>query len=392
MVSVRLFPLEHKKAMHIGIAFKYDEAVKAHIKKLAGVLWTSTHSCFYIADSPGNKSRLYQHLAQQNYTVFSKEIQTGSERRFKREETLRKKLGRSGIKYLWEFVNFLRGKRYSESTVRTYYNFVLKFLSFQTKPVAEITNRDVELFVEEVIAGRGYSISSHRQCISALKLFAELHPQAIFDAEKFETPKKSMYLPSVLSREEVIDLLRSTRNLKHRAVLALIYSSGLRIGELLKLQLKDIDIDRRQILIRQAKGRKDRYAILAESYLPLLYNYMATYKPSKLFVEGKDGKAYSSSSVRSFLKYSCNRAGIYKPVSPHTLRHSFATHMLENGIDIRYIQELLGHSRPETTMIYTHVTEKSLKKIKSPLDVTVAELEKLGKNDKNLRLSRKLFD
>lgn len=134
--------------------------------------------------------------------------------------------------------------------MRTYYNFVYQFLEFQKKDPSELTNRDVELFIEKVIAKKGYAISTHRQCISGLKHFALLHTQTKIDPEIIKSPKKSTYTPTVLSKEEVLDLLRATRNLKHRAVLALIYSSGLRIGELLNLKLADLDVDRKQVHVR----------------------------------------------------------------------------------------------------------------------------------------------
>lgn len=151
--------------------------------------------------------------------------------------------------------------------------------------------------------------------------------------------------------------------------MALIYSAGLRISELINLELRQIDVDRRQIIIKNAKGRKDRNVILAKSFIPVLNNYLNTYRPKVYFTEGKIGGKYSPESIRAFLKRSCQAAKISKNVTPHTLRHSYATHLLENGIDLRYIQELLGHAKPETTMIYTHVAKKDLLQIESPLDI-----------------------
>ena len=188
-----------------------------------------------------------------------------------------------------------------------------------------------------------------------------------------ERPRRSKRLPLVLSKEEVISLIQVTRNLKHRTCIALIYSCGLRISELINLELRDIDIERRQLLICQGKGRKDRYIILAESFLPLMRNYLTTFQPERYFIEGRPGKTYSATSIRKFLKASCQRARIYKRVTPHTLRHSYATHLLESGVDLRYIQELLGHAKPENTMIYTHVAKKDLLSIGSPLDLIVNE-------------------
>jgi site-specific recombinase XerD len=219
------------------------------------------------------------------------------------------------------------------------------------------------------------SISSQRQLISAIKLFKAFYPECKIDDLKLTRPKKSKILPTVLSKEQIIDLLRCTKNLKHRAILAMIYSAGLRISELLNLQLNNIDIDRRQIIVKNSKGRKDRMIILAESFIPLLLNYVNSYSPKKYFVEGAAGEQYSAESIRSFLKKSCVAANIQKRVTPHTLRHSYATHLLENGIDLRYIQELLGHAKPETTMIYTHVSKKDLLKIESPLDLALKGLK-----------------
>ena len=181
-------------------------------------------------------------------------------------------------------------------------------------------------------------------------------------------PKKDRKLPVVLSPEEIMTLLQVTKNLKHRTVIAMLYGSGLRIGELVDLKLSCFDFDRRLIHVRNSKGRKDRYTSIAESCIPLLQNYYGTYRPKEYLIENPKGGKYGPGSIRSFLKRSCELAGITKKVTPHTLRHSYATHLLENGTDLRYIQELLGHSRPETTMVYTHVRRKDLQAIRSPLD------------------------
>lgn len=379
MEQVKLFPLQHNNVLQIGIAFKYNTALKAHLKELPQVIWSKTHSSFYVEFTQENKAKLYRHLQKFDCSIDYSALQSYSISP-KIEEDLK------------EFSSYLEGKRFSSSTIRTYCSFISKLLKFKQKPIAEYTNRDMELFIEKKIAKKGYSISTHRQCISALKQFEKLHKLDALNIDEIDRPNKSKYLPVVLSKEEVIDIFRATRNLKHRTLLILIYSSGLRIGEALSLRLQDIDVDRRQIYVRNGKGRKDRHVVLAESFIPLLYNYITTYKPQELFIEGKDGQPYSSSSVRSVLKLACSRAKIKKHVTPHTLRHSFATHMLENGIDLRHIQALLGHSRPETTMIYTHVSQHDLMKIKSPLDVTLKQLADTDKNPENLRLSRNIFD
>lgn len=390
-MKIRLYPFHHRNSLQIGIEFPFSQEVKDHLKEFPGVKWSQTHRCYYIEYSLENQANFFEHLRKKQWYVDYSELKKVKPESIS-EKSPSSTLDHKTFQLFKEYKEYLMGKRYSESTIRTYCNFIMKFLEFQSEHPKDLIPRDIERFVEKNIAEKGYSISTHRQCISALTHFFTLFQVGEIDPENIARPAKSKYLPGVLSKEEIIDLLRATRNLKHRAILALIYSSGLRIGELLKLKLKDIDIDRRQVKINMAKGRKDRYSILAESFLPLLFNYMSTYKPKVYFVEGQNGGMYTASAVRSFLKESCLRAGITKRVTPHSLRHSYATHMLENGIDIRYIQELLGHSRPETTMIYTHVAQKDLSRIKSPLDVMLKELSEKDKGDPNLRLSRKFLD
>lgn len=380
MKKVILRPLFHRDQLQIAIDFKFDEEVKAHVKNFQKMKYSKTHSCFYISFSSENKRELYRHLQQKQWFVDYSALQ-GVTVPKPAEIVKLPVFSRSQKKLLHEYVSYLRGQRLSESSVRTYYSFILKLVDFVgDKPLDGIVQRDLELFVERKIAAKEYAISTHRQCMSAIKHFLDLHPEIPVASLDLKRPPKSRYLPTVLSKEEVIRLLTATRNLKHRAILALIYSSGLRIGELLNLRLRDLDVERRQVFIRNSKGRKDRVVVLAESILPLLHNYISTYTPKEFFTEGRDGVKYHAESVRAFLKESCNRARITKKVTPHCLRHSYATHMLENGIDIRYIQELLGHSKPETTMIYTHVSRKDIMKISSPLDVTVRELKKAAQD------------
>ena len=172
----------------------------------------------------------------------------------------------------------------------------------------------------------------------------------------------------------------------------MLYSCGLRVSELINLKLTHINIDRRQVLIKNSKGRKDRYVGLSERFLPLLKNYLVSYNPSTYLIEGKPNQTYTAGSVRKLIAKSCQKAKIYKKVTPHTLRHSYATHLLEQGVDLRYIQELLGHARPETTMIYTHIARKDLLNIKNPLDSAIQQLEKTYKSEQKFLLSRNIND
>jgi len=392
MRTIRLFPFHHREELQIGITYKFDFELNEFIKNMEGMRWSRTYSCFYLQYSVNNKKRIYHILRKIGSIIDYSALQNLKIGTLESSQIQNSDLNQHQIEILQEFKNYLIGHRFSKSTLKTYTTFVQRFIEFQKENLDAITNRSIELFIEKEIAGKNYAVSTHRQCVSALKHFATLHRFPELEAEQIKSPRKSKYLPVVLSKEEVIDLLRATRNLKHRAIFALLYSSGLRVGEAINLKQKDMDIDRRQISIRLGKGRKDRVVIMAESFIPLLLNYLGTYRPQNYFIESPQGGLYSSSSIRAALHHACKLANIKKKVTPHTLRHSYATHMLENGIDLRHIQSLLGHSKPETTMIYTHVTQKELMKITSPLDVSLKALSNSDKKDENMRLSRNISD
>ena len=184
-----------------------------------------------------------------------------------------------------------------------------------------------------------------------------------------ERPRKKEKLPKVISKEEVIRMIDHTSNLKHKCIISLLYSAGLRRSELLNLKPTDIESDRMLIRVEQAKGNKDRYTILSEKLLVNLRTYYKIFRPKNYLFESYKATKYSASSVLKIVKSAAERVGIKRTVTPHMLRHSFATHLLENGTDIRYIQELLGHSSTKTTEIYTHVAKTNFNNIKNPLDL-----------------------
>ena len=184
-----------------------------------------------------------------------------------------------------------------------------------------------------------------------------------------ERPIKDKKLPIVLSKENVLKLIDSTNNIKHRCVISLLYSAGLRRSELINLKLEDIDSSRMLIRVDDAKGNKDRYTLLSKNALVDLRKYFIEFLPKIYLFEGQYGGKYSPNSVGKIVTTAAITAGIQKKVSPHTLRHSFATHLLESGTDLRYIQLLLGHSSTKTTEIYTHVAKSSFDSIKNPLDL-----------------------
>jgi len=374
----------HKNRLVCLVLFKYNDPIIAQLRSLKTYTWSKSLRGWISSFSDEKVTEIQKVLHQKARVVLDASVQLPLLRKGLRKS---RKLTEENTCIIRQFVRYLHGKRYSESTVKTYVSFVADFIDhIQPKPIATLTNRDVELFLEAIFVPKNYSISSQRQFVSALKLFTSFYPDCTIDELKLTRPKRSKILPTVLSQEEIIDLLRSTKNLKHRSVLAMIYSAGLRISELIHLELKHIDIDRRQIIIKNSKGRRDRHVILSERFIPLMLNYIRSYKPKRYFVEGLvAAKPYAAESVRGFLKRSCKVAGITKRVTPHTLRHSYATHLLENGIDLRYIQELLGHAKPETTMIYTHVRKKDLLQIKSPLDIA---LEGMTESDQKVNYTR----
>ncbi|MCL7765332.1 site-specific integrase [Polaribacter sp. Z014] len=352
------------------------------MRKIPDATWSRSLKSWYVKDTEENLALILKTF---------KDIATVDSSKLQKKELFKRNLTEDQKKLLNNFYLYLKGKRYSDSTIQTYTFFVADFVNFHTKtPLDELNNRSVELFIEKVFIERDYSVSSQRQFISALKIFIIFYPQTQINDLVLERPKKSRKLPNVLSQEEVLEIIRCTQNLKHRAILALIYSCGLRISELVNLELVDFHIERKQLIIKNGKGRKDRYVSLADSFLPLLSNYYYSYKPNKYFVEGQKGGKYSTESVRQFLRKSCAKARIKKTVTPHTLRHSYATHLLENGVDIRYIQSLLGHAKPETTMIYTHVQRKDLMEIQNPLDIALQKLNKNDKDKENVLLSRNI--
>ena len=369
----------HRKNNQLLIKFDYDETLISLVRSVNGTSWSKSLKAWYLIYTAENLAiilKLFEGITKIDLSGISKKVG------FKRDLTPEQK------KILNNFYLFLKGKRYSQSTIQTYTIFVADFINFHTKtPLEELTNRDVELFIETVFIERNYSVSSQRQFISALKIFTVFYPQIKINNLSLERPKKSRLLPNVLSQEEVLRIIQLTKNLKHRAIIVLLYSSGLRIGEVTGLLLKNIDILRKQIKVEGGKGRKDRFVVLATSYLPLLHNYLTTFKPALYFIEGPTGKKYSESSIRKFLFKSVQKAGISKKVTPHTLRHSYATHLLENGVGLRHIQELLGHAKPETTMIYTHVAKKDLLDIQSPLDTILLNLDKSDKQEQKFLLS-----
>lgn len=262
----------------------------------------------------------------------------------------------------------MRIRNYSFRTIKLYKNIIRDFVRYFKAHPREIDSEQITLYLSYLIEIKKVSFSRINQTISALKfLYEKLYGRKeIFN--KIDRPRKEYKLPTVLNRYEIKKILNSISNRTHRLMIALLYASGLRVSELVRLKVKDIELQDLLIFVRGGKGKKDRRTILSEKSVADLKRLMHSKdKDDWLFAGQKDGRHYSIRSVQHIFERALKKSGVKKQASCHTLRHSFATHLLESGVDIRYIQELLGHRKIETTIIYTKVRKPGLDKIKSPL-------------------------
>lgn len=272
-------------------------------------------------------------------------------------------------KNIEDFGKLLEIKRYSLNTITVYLSFIRLFYYANNKEdISLLKNNEIVSLAFHIVNKKQYAAASHKQFISALKLYyKEMHNRLVnFDSIKPRNRPKSN--PIVLSKQEIKKILHVTHNLKHRAILTTIYSLGLRVGEAINLKIVDIDGDRNLVTIKKGKGYKDRAVMLSPVLKKLLRDYFIKFRPKEYLFEGANGGKYSTSSIRKILANSTKKAKIKKAVVPHSLRHSFATHLLENGTDIRVIQVLLGHNSIKTTQLYTKVSTTLIHQVKSPLD------------------------
>lgn len=278
------------------------------------------------------------------------------------------KLDIDPVVWLSKLEKELAARRYSSKTKKAYLHYNEDFLKFSRKNPTEISNDNVKDYLFHLVEKKEVSTSTLNTAINALKFYYGEVLKRRF-AYEIKRPKKDKKLPVVLSQEEVSRIISSVTNLKHKLILMLVYSAGLRVSEVVTLKPEDIDVERELIHVKGAKGRKDRYTMLSDVAMGALELYLKAYRPEKwLFPGQKSSSHITTRTVQRIFEDAIEKAGIKKDVSVHSLRHSFATHLLEGGTDLRYIQELLGHKSSKTTEIYTHVSKKDLSNIKSPLD------------------------
>jgi len=369
IVTLRHLMIDSQKC--IGIQFLHSKVIHALVKTLNSPRWSEANKMVYIANTPENLSAIFttfKGIAWVNCRYFYRNKPVFSNTQAEDITPIKDKYLKRPDLCPPDYIALLETKRYSLNTSRTYTALFSDFVRyFPGKPLTEINELDIRQYMS-YIAQQRKSLSYQNQVINAIKFYYEQvldMPQRFYAIERPRTEQK---LPSVLSENEISMVIGATSNLKHKAILVTIYACGLRLSELLNLKLTDVQSDRHLLLIRGAKGKKDRNTVLSETTLGLLRKYYVAFRPKEFLFEGQRGGRYSAKSVQNIVKSALGLANIKRPASTHTLRHSFATHLLENGTDLRYIQTLLGHSSPKTTEIYTHVSTKGLKDVVSPIE------------------------
>lgn len=367
----------HKGETRITLEFERDDELISLIRTVEDVRWSSTMRCWHMPDSKESVGKIFDSLRGSAYYDYSA-LRLPSVIKFDEEKHTALKarnkelpvLNETDFSDLEKFRKWMEHKRYGKSTIGSYISMTSRFLRF-IKPLKteECSFGEVMRYVNDYIIPLKLSYTFQNQTVSALKLFFSEVYNTPLVSENLERPRGEHRLPNVLSKAEIRLILTSPVNLKHRAMLSLIYACGLRRSEVINLRINDINSSRGLVSIRQSKGKKDRLVPVSEKIIEILREYFKAYRPTNYLFEGQGhGSQYGATSLESVLKAACKKAGIKKPVTLHWLRHSYATHLLEAGTDIRYIQVLLGHSSSKTTEIYTHVSMGSLKNITSPFD------------------------
>lgn len=369
MKNLRLIPDIHRQQKIIKAAFAYDRELIALIKSQKSARWSQSMQSWYFPKKDFQLNRFYQSFKGKAFIDYSQLQKKSSTAPFFKKVP---KESKPEIQLPKGFKEQLILKRYSQNTVKTYCSCLLKFKGhFKGQDIDSLSKEEIKTFLLYLVQEKKVSPSTQNQYINAIKFYYEKVLKQPRMAYVLERPNRAKKLPKVLTEQEVLMILKNTPNIKHKTILSLLYSAGLRVGELIGLRVQDIVWDKNYLFVRGGKGKKDRITLLSEHVAFLLRKYLQKYKPNYWVIENHERKQYSSSSVRAILKNSTKKAALRKRVNPHMLRHSFATHLLEKGTDLRYIQELLGHGSSKTTEIYTHVSKKSLANIKNPLDVII---------------------
>ena len=343
----------------IGLRFEFfDKECNKLIKKIGNARWSPSDKSWHIPKDPEHWHRCKSILSEHQLIIHKDEISQ------KKEDVLPDEL----LQCWDKMYTLLMVKRYSLNTVKSYcYCFKYFLRSCLEKHPDQWSIDDIKKWIRSQLEKNKWSESHQNTLINSLKFYFE--KCLGFKREFWEIrPRRPTKLPGTLSKRDIEAMLNCSENLKHKTILALIYSCGLRVGELVKIRIADLDFESQRVFIIAAKGKKDRYVILSQKIIQLLKDYQMHYKPDYWLIEGATGGQYSIRSVQKLFHHHLEKAGVDAYATVHTLRHSFATHMLENGVDLRIIQQILGHNSIKTTEIYTHITDMDHRKISNPLD------------------------
>ena len=366
MKNLRLLTDFHRQQAIVKATFAYDRELIDLVKKQEGARWSQSLKTWDFIKKDFQLNRFYQSFKGKVFIDYSQ----------LKYESHTTPLPKKALKITKPEIQLPKGykeqlilKRYSQNTVKTYCSCFLKFKEhFEGKDINSLSNVDIKGFLLHLIQEKRVSPSTQNPYINAIKFYYEKvlkRPKILFSIER---ARKRNKLPKIISEQEVLNLLTTTQNLKHKAITCLLYASGLRVSEVINLKPLHLDFINYTIQIKQSKGFKDRVSVMGKAAALVLKKYLKTYKPKEYLFEGQFGGKYSPRSINKFLKQNAKRVGISDTISAHMLRHSFATHLLDNGTDIRFIQELLGHNSTKTTQRYTHVSQRRLKRIESPID------------------------
>jgi site-specific recombinase XerD len=370
--NITLFHLMIDGQKMIGVRFRPDKVIAALIKGIDGFKWSERYQMTYLPNTKQHFSQIvntFKGVAWINYNRFltNKPINTCNEKVDVAWFRNRKPIPERKVcpeAYLLK----LELKRYANSTVRTYVGFFEMFINhYKDRELHSLDETDIRAFLQKLIQ-QEKSNSYINQAVNAIKFYYEVvlgMPNRFYEIER---PRREYKLPKVISKEEVLAIINNTKNIKHRCIVELLYGSGLRRSELLNLKIEDVDSNRMLLQVRASKGKKDRQTLLSQTALLDLRLYYKEWRPKQYLFEGPNNKRYSGESVLKIVKEAACRACLRTRITPHVLRHSFATHLLESGVDLRQIQVLLGHSSTKTTEIYTHVATTTFRLIKNPLD------------------------
>lgn len=362
----------------LRVQFPMQSPYKELVKTLKNRKWSNTFQCVYIPNTSKNIRNVLDTFKGIAWVNINKDYARKSSS-IQKPKTLYQKRSKapdnSTVLHYSEVTKLeevLLLKRYSPNTIKTYKYCFRDFIHYYNQlPPQTINAAQIKAFMLYLVKVKSIASSTQNQYINAIKFYYEQvllrEPQNYY----WERPKLRKKLPYVFTEAEIKALLISVKNIKHRCILLTIYSAGLRIGEVVNLKIADIMTSQSCIYVRDAKGKKDRYTLLSNTLLLSLREYYKEYRPQYWLFEGATGGQYSKTSIQKIFKRALKASKISKAATVHTLRHSFATHLLERGVNLRYIQTLLGHSSSKTTEIYTHISNKDLSKISSPLDFLI---------------------